>query len=189
MFLNNTLRAVAGLTLLLFLATGCTENKLSESTEAALSAAAADTATDADFEDEDSGPVFITPSPVVIASLFHKSGVPFKATATAAPEAITKLASKPEKSLSLGIYSIDLAYCVLNDQGDQALDHLKTVKALSDGVGLSQAFGSQAIFDRFEANLHQKDSILNLLYLIQEKSNEYLADTEQEDQMVIFFVG
>jgi len=177
----------SALFLALFFLAGCGENKLSGEKDNLLLETEEVTVGEAEEEEKDI--IFIAPSPIIVASLFHRSGVAYKEGATAPYSKVTEFSSKPEKSLALGLYSIDLAYCVLNDKNDAASDYLKVVKTLSDGVGLSQAFDSLSLFDRFEANMNHKDSILNLLYIIQENSNEYLAESDQEDQMVILFLG
>lgn len=140
-------------------------------------------------EESERQSIFITPSPLMVASLFHESGVGFKSSHLAGFDPLEVLGSKPEKSLALGTYTTDLAYCVVNGETEKAVDYLKAVKMLSDGVGLSPAFESMNVFDRFEENVANQDTIVDLVYLIQELTNEYLAETDREDQMVIFFIG
>src|ERR1035437_8275242 len=93
------------------------------------------------------------PSPLQIASLFKKSGLKFIEGITNAQNDPAKYTSNFSKSLNLGIYGADLAYCVLNKQNQEAMNYMKASTQLSGSLGMGSIMESGAFGKRFEANI------------------------------------
>lgn len=137
----------------------------------------------------ESASIFLPPNPITLVALLNVKDDGLMDNKLADLASITNLNARPEMSLALGIYSADLAFCVLNEQPKIAQEYLGGLKVLMDKSGLSQAVNSETISQRFEANLSNKDSLTNILYSIQEQTNNYLSETDQDDTLVIYFLG
>jgi hypothetical protein len=91
--------------------------------------------------------------------------------------------------LNFGAYSADLAYAVLNEKSKEAAKTLKVVKELSSEIGLSTVFDSEDIMTRFEKNISNKDSVLDLLVLIEEKTDDYIEENGEHELGAVMFAG
>ena len=138
--------------------------------------------TDYDFE-------FVPPSPIQIASILRKANMPYEDGLTNPTENADKYASQYKQSLNFGVYACDLAYCVTNNKSTEAAAYLKTVKDMSSKVGLSAVFDNESLIKRFENNIGNQDSVMNLLFDIQMLTDDYIQDNELRDLSVIYFTG
>src|ERR1051326_1883416 len=98
------------------------------------------------------------PSPLVMAKVFKKTGLKYVEGVANSPDNVSKYSSTQSKTLNLGVYSADLAYCVLNKQSQQASKYMESVKKLSDDLGMSTLFNSDDYLKRFKNNLNNEDS-------------------------------
>jgi len=144
-----------------------------------------------DIEDEtiDEDSQFIPPSPLQIASIFNKAGMNFVYELPHSPDLVNNYTSKFHQSVVFGVYSSDLAYCIVNDKYDEASSYLKVIRELGNKIGLETVFQSDDIITRFENNIGSKDSIISLLIHIQENTDDYIAENELDDLSVIYFSG
>lgn len=140
-------------------------------------------------EDEDDEFSFVMPSALQINSIFQRTGSAFRDGVTNPHYNSPKYVSKASKLLNLGVYTSDLAYVILNDQNQLSMDYLKTIKQLSDEVGMSSIFNSNALIERFERNIGKKDSIINIMADIQEETDLYIRKSDQEHLAMVIFTG
>lgn len=131
----------------------------------------------------------VLPSPMQIANIYQKAGVKYLDGVTNSPNNQAKYASTVSKSLNLGVYTADLAYCILNEQPQKGLLYIKAVKQLSDGAGLSGIFESQAMLSRFEKNIGNKDSLTQIMADFNSDSDFFFEENDKQTQSVIIFVG
>lgn len=131
----------------------------------------------------------LLPSPLQIATIFQESGLSFISGLTNATESAPDYISRTSKLMNLGVYSADLSYCILNDQSQKASKYLKTVRELSQEVGMAGVFNSNKLFKRFEKNLDNRDSVLNIMVEIQENIDSYLNQNQQQDKSMVIFTG
>ncbi len=132
---------------------------------------------------------FVPPSPLQIASIFRRSGLEFVDDVTNPVENISVYSSSIKKQLNFGVYSADLSYCVLNNQSQDALNYMKAVRQLSDDMGMSTDMNSEQLFESFNANIGNEDSMISILATVQEGMDDYLQDSEQQYLAAIFFAG
>jgi hypothetical protein len=66
---------------------------------------------------------------------------------------------------------------------------MKTIKKLSDDLGMTSMFGSTNMFSSFENNISNDDSLIYILATIQENLDEHLENNEEQYMSVIFFAG
>ncbi len=157
-------------------------NKSTVNTSQAVSSSIEIDTTDYDFE-------FVPPSPIQIASILRKANMPYEDGLTNPTENADKYASQYKQSLNFGVYACDLAYCVTNNKSTEAAAYLKTVKDMSSKVGLSAVFDNESLIKRFENNIGNQDSVMNLLFDIQMLTDDYIQDNELRDLSVIYFTG
>ncbi len=132
---------------------------------------------------------YLLPSPLQIAYIFKKSGLKYVSGTTHDPKNETAYSTSFTQSLNLGVYSSDLAYCVLNKQNNEARNYMNSVKSLSDKLGMSTVFDSESLLKRFDANLNNEDSIMFILSELQSKSDEFFADNNRQMTAAIVFSG
>lgn len=140
-------------------------------------------------EEDSDEPEFIIPSALQISSIFQSSGLSFVDGICNNPANASNYYSKFEKLLNFGGYSADLFYCVLNDQSQLSIQYLKAVRQLADETGLSGVFNAGPIFERFEANIGKRDSVINIMLEFQEKTDMLIAEQNEEHTAMIIFTG
>jgi hypothetical protein len=129
------------------------------------------------------------PSPLQIAALFKKSGLVFLEGITNTQNDASKYSSNYSKSLNLGVYGADLAYCVLNKQRQQALNYMKAATQLSSSLGMTSIFEEGNFVKRFEKNIDNEDSLRNIIAETQMATDTYLEDNDQLQVSAIAFSG
>jgi hypothetical protein len=138
--------------------------------------------TDSDFE-------FIPPSTIQIASIFKKAGLTYDPSILNDPSKVNTYIGKFTQSLNFGVYSSDLSVCVLNDQAEAAKEYLMVVKELSGKIGLQTVLNDASVIDRFNNNLNNQDSIVEILFYVHENTEEYISQNGQDDLAVIYYTG
>lgn len=129
------------------------------------------------------------PSPLQIASLFKKSGLKFLEGITNNQKDPSKYTANYTKSLNLGVYGADLAYCVLNKQSQDALTYMKASTQLASSLGMTSIFEEGGFVKRFEKNINAEDSLRNIIAELQMATDTYLEDNEQQQISAIAFAG
>ncbi|MBX7093416.1 MAG: hypothetical protein K1X56_01760 [Flavobacteriales bacterium] len=131
----------------------------------------------------------LLPSPLQVAMIFDKSGMEFDGSFTNKLDNVKKYGTSWEKSINFGVYSADLAYAVLNEKSKEAGEIIKVVRDLSKEIGLSTVFESEDILGRFEKNLNNKDSVLDILFVIEEKTDDYIEENGEHALGNVMFAG
>ena len=132
---------------------------------------------------------YLLPSPLQIAYIFKKSGLKYVAGTAHDVKKQNEYSTSYAQSLALGIYSSDLAYCVLNKEKQEAINYMNAVKALSDKLGMSTVFDSESLLKRFEVNIGNEDSIMFILSEIQSKSDDFFSSNDRQMSAAIVFSG
>ncbi|MCB0481743.1 MAG: hypothetical protein KDC83_09940 [Flavobacteriales bacterium] len=143
----------------------------------------------AESGEEEMVETFYLPSALQIGSIFQKSGLNYIKGATNPTSNSEKYVSQTSKILNFGIYSADLAYIVLNGQSQDAVNYLKVVSELSDKIGFGTVFESQDLMQRFEANLGNRDSVINVMIDIQARTDMFVDDNNLQDVTYMIFAG
>ena len=132
---------------------------------------------------------FIPPSTLQVASIFKKAGLRYDLKLTNPTNRIDEYSTILSQSLAFGVYSSDLAYSVIHEKYDEASSLLKTLRTLGSKIGLETIFNSSGLIERFEANVTNQDSIIDILILLQENTDDYIEDNGKEDLSVIYYTG
>ncbi len=139
------------------------------------------------FEEDDMDVVF--PSLLQIATIFKRSGLDYTEGLANKPENVSQYESQMSQSFNFGVYSADLAYCVLNNQTQKSILYLNNVQTLSDKLGLSSVFSAEDLFASFEKNINNQDSLLYIISNLQERLDEHLQNNEMDHMSSIYFTG
>jgi hypothetical protein len=132
---------------------------------------------------------FVMPSPLQIAAIFKRAGLKYSNETTNTVDNVSNYTDRVTMALNFGVYAADLSYCVLNKQPQDAVKYMKTIKTLSDELGMTSMFGSNKMFSSFENNISNDDSLIYILATIQENLDEHLESNEEQYMSVIFFAG
>lgn len=140
-------------------------------------------------ETSDDTYTFVPPSPLQIASIFKKAGLAYDGSLTNDVSNADDYTEKFQQSLNFGVYSSDLAYCVKSEQYDEAAKYLKTLKDLSGKIGLETVFSDEDLLDRFNNNIGNQDSIVDILIYVQENTDDYIEQNGKIDLSVVYYAG
>ena len=137
---------------------------------------------DHDFE-------FMPPSPIQIASILKKANMSYEDGLTNKISNADSYSTKFKQTINFGVYACDLAYCVTNDKYEEAGRYLKVAKKMSAKIGLESIFQSDHLVERFEKNIGNQDSIMDILFHVQMMTDDYIQDNDLRDLSVIYFTG
>ena len=132
---------------------------------------------------------FMPPSPIQIAAILKKVNMPYEEGLTNPTSNANKYSTKFKQSINFGVYACDLAYCVTNDKFEDAAKYLKVSKDISSKIGLEAVFKADNLIDRFESNIGNQDSIMEILFHVQMMTDDYIDDNDLRDLSVIYFTG
>ena len=132
---------------------------------------------------------FVAPSPIQIASILQKAEMKYMDGITNEISNNDNYTTVFHQSINFGVYASDIAYCVTNEKYDEAGNYMKVIKDLSNKIGLETIFQSSNLIQRFEDNIGDQDSIMDLLIYIQTNTDDYIQDNELNDLNVIYFTG
>ena len=132
---------------------------------------------------------FVAPSPIQIASILQKAEMKYMDGITNEISNNNNYTTIFYQSINFGVYASDIAYCVTNEKYDEAGNYMKVIKDLSNKIGLETIFQSSNLIQRFEDNIGDQDSIMDLLIYIQTNTDDYIQDNELNDLNVIYFTG
>lgn len=186
----NFKKQIAAAGVLLAVAFGCNqgsdkETNASDSTAADSSLMAKDSVAETKTQDFFQS----LPSPIHVARIFQRAGLKYISGITNPAPNASKYMSPYSKSVNLGVYTTDLAYCTFNDQSQEAISYFKAVKTLTDGLNLTSIFESTNMIPRFERNIGNKDSLVTLMATMSMESDVLLKQTARLDIAYLSFAG
>jgi hypothetical protein len=131
------------------------------------------------------------PSSMRIAGIFKRSGLKFIEANLNPLDNVKNYKTTFAKALSLGVYSADMAYCVLNKQYALSKNYLKNCKDIGSEIGLGSAFEANNLAKRFEDNMNKAkdDSLLSIISDLQLETDIILERSSQQHISTIIFSG
>lgn len=106
---------------------------------------------------------YILPSPLQIAELFKSAGLTYIGDLAKNPDNVEELNEKRAQKLNFGVYSADMAYCIMNNQTQESINYLNTLKRLSEKLWMTDVFNSLGLSKRLEANVGNEDSLTYIM--------------------------
>ena len=128
------------------------------------------------------------PSPIEMAILVKHSGGEYNASLLNDVKSIEEYLTNGKRTINMGVYSADVGYTSLYKQTQETVFYLNNVRKLSESIGLSDAF-DQSLFDRVEANIENRDSLLHILSGGYDVANEYLKNNNRMNTSVLMLGG
>lgn len=132
---------------------------------------------------------FFLPSPIQIAHILKKSGLLFSQEWINDPSKYDQYQTRTDGLLNLGIYTGDLAYCILNDRTEESLKYINSIQKLANELDLSEIYYSDETMTRIESAVNNKDSLVNFIITTQENLNDYAYSSNQLNILIVTFAG
>jgi hypothetical protein len=132
---------------------------------------------------------YILPSPLQIAELFKNAGLTYVGDLTNSHENVNTYNSKYDQKLNYGIYAADMAYCIMNNQTQESINSLATLKNLSEKIWMTDVMGSMGLTKRLEANVGNEDSLTYIMADLQMQMDNYLEENGMSYTGSIIFTG
>jgi hypothetical protein len=129
------------------------------------------------------------PSPVELAKNYKKTGIQFIPGLTNPASDYERYITNTKKSLNFGVYSADLSYCILNNQGQGASEYFMVIQSISNSIGLSEIFRYELILTNFNSSLGNKDSMSRIVNGIQKDLDKTLRANGTQDRAILFYTG
>ncbi len=131
---------------------------------------------------------FAIPSPLEMANMIKATGATFNKSILNPVSNASRYTNTLSQALNLGIYSTDLSYCSNFDQNQDAMQYMATSKKLADALGVTGAL-SEALIERLEKNVNNKDSLMELISESYEATDSYLKENDRASTAAIIVAG
>jgi hypothetical protein len=129
------------------------------------------------------------PSPLRVATMFKRSGLKYLPGLANSVDKASSYNTKFVQAQNMGVYSADMAYCVTNKQSNEAQKYMKTLRDIGIKVDLGKVFDSGSLFDRFNTNIDNEDSLAQIIADIQFQTDQQLAQNQQSELYGVIFAG
>ena len=182
---NKTRIGIALFSLLLF-AWSCSENNTDKTTVEVIQSV--NSVENAGIESSEDF-YFFLPSPIQIAHILKKSGLIYEPGITNDPKKYDQYQTRISGLLNLGVYTGDLAYCIMNDRIVEGREYAAAIKKVSDLVDLSEVYNPEKSNTNIEAAVENRDSLINFIISTQENLNEYAENSNQASILLVTFTG
>lgn len=140
-------------------------------------------------EEEEDEITFVFPSAIEIMAVFKHAGLQYLDDVTHSPGKAEEYNSKFSKAAIAGVYTTDLAYSVLNNQNQKAIEYLNTVSKISESLGINALAESGDLVKRFESSLGNEEETFDIMTEIQELTDEYVTENDMESLATVIFSG
>jgi hypothetical protein len=151
-----------------------------------------DTTTDEITDETDlmeNNTTYILPSPLQVAELFKSAGLTYVGDLTNPKENVDKYATKYDQKLNFGVYSADMAYCIMNNQSQESIDYLNALREISEKLWMTDVFNTLGLRDRLEANVGNEDSLTYIMADLQIQLDDYLDENGMGYTGSVIFAG
>lgn len=132
---------------------------------------------------------YLLPSPLQIAELFKNSGLTYIGDLTSSTKNAENYNTKYAQKLNFGVYSADMAYCIINNQTQSAIDYLSTLRRLSEKMWMTDVFNTMGLSKRLESNVNNHDSLVTIMADLQIQLDNYLDENGMGYTGPIIFAG
>lgn len=128
------------------------------------------------------------PSPSEIPYLLMETGAEYSPSLLHDLNKVKSYTSNDKAALNLGAYATDVAYLSTYKKSQEALKYVSEIKPLADQLSLSNAFSPQTI-QRFESNLGNTDSLVNIINSAVSHADEHLKSTDRPKVAALLLAG
>jgi hypothetical protein len=128
------------------------------------------------------------PLPVDLYQYLREKEPKFDKSILNSRENLKRFKRNVDKAINLGFYSADLAYCSILENKEEAVEYFKATQQLSIDLKIDIGY-SEAMVDRFHANLGDPDSLYAISNDVYWKTCNYLEDNEDVNILPFIIVG
>jgi hypothetical protein len=133
--------------------------------------------------------IYEIPPPSEVPFIIQSSGADFN------PDMVNDL-TKAEKytttnkiaALNLGVYATDIGYLVTYEKVQEALNYMEASMELAESMGIQNAI-DQAMVQKFENNLSEKDTLANIINSAIQNSDDYLKESNRNNIAALVLAG
>lgn len=140
-------------------------------------------------ETEDDEISAVLPSPVAVAEIFANAGIEYKKDLPNSADNAAKYSTSWKKALNFGVYTSDLAFCIVSEKSTEASAYLKVIRSLGNEIGLNNVFDNEALLNRFDKNISNQDSLTDMMVEIKSRVDEYHEQNGDMEKTFIYFAG
>ncbi len=131
---------------------------------------------------------YATPSLVEVANIMKSSGATFSNELLNDPNNSQMYNTHDKQALNLGVYGADLTYSAMFDETQSAIIYLKTVKGLSDELGMDGAFEAE-LLNSIEENITDREALLDVITDFYWSADSYLTDNDRLEVSSLIIAG
>jgi hypothetical protein len=129
------------------------------------------------------------PSPLRVAAMFKRSGLKYLPGITNGNDKASNYSTTFSRALNLGVYSSDMAYCILNKQTNDGQQYLKSIRDIGTKMNLGKVFEQSGLYERFNNNVNNEDSLGSIIAEIQFQTDQQLEENQQNELYGVIFAG
>ncbi|MCB0409984.1 MAG: hypothetical protein KDD29_07170 [Flavobacteriales bacterium] len=132
---------------------------------------------------------YMLPSPLQIVSLFKNAGLEYVGGLTNPKENVNNYNSKYNQKLNFGVYAADMAYSITNNQSQEAINYLNSLRQLSEKIWLTDVINTMGVSERLEKNVGSEDSLVSIMADMQMDLDDYLEENGSSYTGSVIFAG
>lgn len=125
---------------------------------------------------------------VELSSLFESTGTIFSTEMMSNTDKISEYLTSAQKAVNLGVYAVDLSYAKVFGQVEIAGRYFNAMQQLSRDLGIPGDYFENTA-ERFEKNIENKDSLINLANEVYYITEEYLKENERYTTSAMIIMG
>ena len=127
-------------------------------------------------------------SPIEMASLMNRLGVPFSKEYLASTSSVDALNTNFQMAYKLGVFGADLGYLNMYEKTSSAIEYISTIKTLADNLGVGQFFDFTTL-KRLATNNQNLDSLMFLSIHSYYDMDTYLRKTQRSYLSSLMITG
>jgi hypothetical protein len=127
------------------------------------------------------------PTSYEVINSLNESGAGYIFDITNPPENVEKYITFKQKAINLGIYGADLMYSSIYQKKDITAAYLDNFVQLIGALDISNL--NQEFFQRVQANLDNKDSLVQIIKAAQYDANKYLKESNKNELALFVLTG
>lgn len=128
------------------------------------------------------------PSPVEMAAMLKKLDAPYEYSYLNDVQQSDKYLKTDKQALNLGIYASDLSYTCIYNQSNESMYYMEVNRKLAEELDISSAIDNQTV-ESFDANINNRDSVLEILSQTFWKVDAYLKDNGRDNISALIIAG
>lgn len=132
--------------------------------------------------------IYAMPTPMEMASLLKKAKLPYLADMLTNPSNSQQFVTNFDLATNLGIYFTDLSYASQFNDYQTVINYMKVIQQMTDKMGIPGVL-NESVTARLEANMNNKDSIVNIVSEVYFSLDSSLKEDEKHEGAALVFSG